>query len=106
MGDAFDHGAIGEGLEGGDQVGGRGLVDQDHLGGGAERQALPDPVVADRLALELDESNLTAGDHGLGRHWTRFGKLGDAFFLWKLAFYAAALLVVVPRTRSVRFWGP
>jgi hypothetical protein len=40
--------------------------------------------------------NLTAGDHGLGRHWTRFGKLGDAFFLWKLALYAAGLLAITP----------
>ncbi len=40
--------------------------------------------------------NLTAEDHAIGRHWSRFGGLGDAYFLWKLAFYALSLLIVVP----------
>ncbi len=40
--------------------------------------------------------NLTAGDHAIGPHWTRFGGLGDGFFLWKLAFYFLSLLLIVP----------
>ena len=40
--------------------------------------------------------NLRAGDHGFGRHWSRFGALGNSFFAWKLGFYLVTMLVVVP----------
>ncbi|MBD3221886.1 hypothetical protein GF314_11655 [bacterium] len=40
--------------------------------------------------------NLTRGDHRLGQHWSSQGHLGDSFFLWKVIFYAALLVVITP----------
>ena len=40
--------------------------------------------------------NLTAGDHVVGRHWTRHAHLADSFFLWRLGYYFLAILLVMP----------
>ncbi len=40
--------------------------------------------------------NLTAQDHAIGRHWTRFARQGDSFFLWKLAYYVLLIVILAP----------
>lgn len=40
--------------------------------------------------------NLTSRTHTFGANWTRFGHLGDSFFLWKIAYFLVLMVVVIP----------
>jgi len=40
--------------------------------------------------------NLTSRTHQFGANWSRFGHLGDSFFLWKVGFTLVLLMVVAP----------